>query len=102
MQQVIIAAGFGKRPELIRPSLGIAPREWILPTILNSRIDLQSVERFAWPIVHGVQRWCQLFSEPGAGSDLWRRYATRATKVNGGWLVTGTRLLDVVGRRGYR
>ena len=88
VQQVIIADEFDKRPELVRPSLGIA--EWILPTILNSGSDLQR-ERFAWPIVHGVQRWCQLFSEPGAGSDL-ASLSSRATKVDGGWLVNGHKI----------
>ncbi|MGA8331076.1 MAG: acyl-CoA dehydrogenase [Mycobacterium sp.] len=88
VEQVIIADEFDKRPALVRPSLGIA--EWILPTILNSGSDLQR-ERFAWPIVHGVQRWCQLFSEPGAGSDL-ASLSTRATKVDGGWLVNGHKI----------
>jgi alkylation response protein AidB-like acyl-CoA dehydrogenase len=88
VQQVIIAEEFDNRPELIRPSLGIA--EWILPTILNSGSDLQC-ERFAWPILRGVQRWCQLFSEPGAGSDL-ASLSTRAAKVDGGWLVNGHKI----------
>jgi alkylation response protein AidB-like acyl-CoA dehydrogenase len=88
VQQVIIADEFGQRPELIRPSLGIA--EWILPTILNSGSDLQR-ERFARPILRGVQQWCQLFSEPGAGSDL-ASLSTRATKVDGGWLVNGHKI----------
>ncbi|MDT5087585.1 MAG: hypothetical protein QOG47_292 [Mycobacterium sp.] len=88
VQQVIIADEFDKRPELIRPSLGIA--EWILPTILNSGSDVQR-ERFAWPIVRGVQRWCQLFSEPGAGSDL-ASLSTRAVKVDGGWIVNGHKI----------
>jgi 3-oxochol-4-en-24-oyl-CoA dehydrogenase len=88
VQQVIIADEFGKRAELIRPSLGIA--EWILPTILNSGSDLQR-ERFASPILRGVQPWCQLFSEPGAGSDL-ASLSTRAAKVDGGWLVNGHKI----------
>jgi alkylation response protein AidB-like acyl-CoA dehydrogenase len=88
VQHVIIADEFGKRPELIRPSLGIA--EWILPTILNSGSDLQR-ERFASPMLRGVQPWCQLFSEPGAGSDL-ASLSTRATKVDGGWLVNGHKI----------
>jgi alkylation response protein AidB-like acyl-CoA dehydrogenase len=88
VQQVIIADEFDKRPELVRPSLGIA--EWILPTILNSGSDVQR-ERFAWPIVRGVQRWCQLFSEPGAGSDL-ASLTTRAVKADGGWLVNGHKI----------
>ena len=88
VQQVIIAEEFDKRPELIRPSLGIA--EWILPTILCNGSDLQR-ERFAGPILRGVQRWCQLFSEPGAGSDL-ASLSTRAVKVDGGWLVNGHKI----------
>jgi 3-oxochol-4-en-24-oyl-CoA dehydrogenase len=95
VQQVIIAEEFDKRPELIRPSLGIA--EWILPTILGSGSDLQR-ERFAWPILRGVQRWCQLFSEPGAGSDL-ASLSTRANKVDGGWLVNGHKIWTSLANR---
>ncbi len=88
VQQVILNKEFDKRPDLIKPSLGIA--EWILPTILDSGTDLQR-ERFAWPILRGVQRWCQLFSEPGAGSDL-ASLSTRAVKVDGGWVVNGHKI----------
>jgi 3-oxochol-4-en-24-oyl-CoA dehydrogenase len=88
VQQVIIAEEFDKRPELIRPSLGIA--EWILPTILDSGSDVQR-KRFAEPILRGTQRWCQLFSEPGAGSDL-ASLSTRAVKVDGGWRVNGHKI----------
>jgi len=95
VQQVIIAEEFDKRPELIRPSLGIA--EWILPTILNSGSDLQR-ERFASPILRGVQRWCQLFSEPGAGSDL-ASLSTRADKVDGGWVVNGHKIWTSLANR---
>ena len=87
VQQVIINEEFDKR-DLIKPSLGIA--EWILPTILNSGTDSQR-ERFAWPILRGTQRWCQLFSEPGAGSDL-ASLSTRARKVDGGWLLNGHKI----------
>jgi alkylation response protein AidB-like acyl-CoA dehydrogenase len=95
VQQVIIAEEFDKRPELIRPSLGIA--EWILPTILGSGSDAQR-ERFAWPILRGVQRWCQLFSEPGAGSDL-ASLSTRANKVDGGWVVNGHKIWTSLANR---
>jgi 3-oxochol-4-en-24-oyl-CoA dehydrogenase len=88
VQQVIIAEEFDKRPGLVRPSLGIA--EWILPTILDSGTDGQR-ERFASPILRGTQRWCQLFSEPGAGSDL-ASLGTRAQKVDGGWLINGHKI----------
>lgn len=95
VQQVILAEEFDKRPELVTPSLGIA--EWILPIILDSGSDLQR-ERFAWPILHGTQRWCQLFSEPGAGSDL-ASLSTRASRVDGGWLVNGHKIWTSLANR---
>jgi alkylation response protein AidB-like acyl-CoA dehydrogenase len=88
VQQVIITEEFGRRPGVTRPSLGIA--EWILPTILDRGTDAQR-ERFAQPILRGTQRWCQLFSEPGAGSDL-AALVTRAVKVDGGWLLNGHKI----------
>lgn len=88
VQQVIITEEFDKRPEVTRPSLNIA--EWILPTILDRGTDAQR-ERFAWPMLRGTQRWCQLFSEPGAGSDL-ASLSARAQKVDGGWVINGHKI----------
>lgn len=87
-QQLIIDEEFDKRPYLNRPSLGIA--QWILPTVLNAGSDAQR-DRFAVPTMRGEIGWCQLFSEPGAGSDL-ASLATRATKVDGGWLINGQKV----------
>jgi alkylation response protein AidB-like acyl-CoA dehydrogenase len=42
-------------------------------------------------ILSATQLWCQLFSEPNAGSDL-AAVATRANAVEGGWLVTGQKV----------
>jgi alkylation response protein AidB-like acyl-CoA dehydrogenase len=97
VQQVIINEEFDKRPDLTRPSLGIA--EWILPTILDSGTDRQR-DQFAWPILRGVQRWCQLFSEPGAGSDL-ASLTTRAVKVDGGWIVNGHKIWTSMADRAH-
>ncbi|GAS95379.1 acyl-CoA dehydrogenase [Mycolicibacterium canariasense] len=87
-QQLIIDEEFEKRPHLVRPSLGIA--EWILPTVLAAGSDAQRAQ-FAAPTLRGELGWCQLFSEPGAGSDL-ASLSTRATKVDGGWLVNGQKV----------
>ena len=88
LKQLIIDEEFAKRPALVRPSLGIA--EWILPSVLRAAPkDLQ--ESLIPPTQRGEIAWCQLFSEPGAGSDL-AALTTRATKVDGGWNVNGHKI----------
>lgn len=88
LKQLIIDEEFAKRPGLVRPSLNIA--EWILPSVLAAApTDLQ--EKLIPPTQRGEIHWCQLFSEPGAGSDL-ASLATRATKVDGGWRINGHKI----------
>ena len=95
LRQLIIDDEFAKRPDLVRPSLGIA--EWILPSVLRAGSkDLQ--EKLIPPTQRGEIAWCQLFSEPGAGSDL-ASLATRATKVDGGWNINGHKIWTSVAHR---
>ncbi len=73
---------------LERPELGIGA--WALPTIVEHGDDAQR-ERFVGPTLRGEITWCQLFSEPGAGSDL-ASLRTRALRVDGGWRLTGQKV----------
>ncbi|WP_067436087.1 acyl-CoA dehydrogenase [Nocardioides jensenii] len=63
---------------------------WAIPTILAHGSDAQR-ERFVRPTLFGEIVWCQLFSEPGAGSDL-ASLRTRAVKVDGGWRLSGQKV----------
>jgi 3-oxochol-4-en-24-oyl-CoA dehydrogenase len=63
---------------------------WAAPTIAVHGTPEQQ-ERWVRPTLHGEITWCQLFSEPGAGSDL-ASLTTRATHTDGGWLLTGQKV----------
>ena len=71
-----------------RPDLVIG--WWAAPTILEHG-SREQIERFVPPTLRGELTWCQLFSEPGAGSDL-ASLRTKAVKTQGGWKLTGQKV----------
>ena len=58
-----------------------------IPTLMRFA-GIATQQRFAGPALRGEQIWCQLFSEPGAGSDL-AALRTRAVWQDDSWLVNG-------------
>ena len=76
------------RAGLERPNIAIGA--WAVPTIVLHGTDDQR-ERFVLPTLLGDIFWCQLFSEPGAGSDL-ASLSTRAERTDGGWHLTGQKV----------
>jgi alkylation response protein AidB-like acyl-CoA dehydrogenase len=68
-----------------RPHLQVAA--WVLPALIAHGSEEQQ-ERWVPPSLRGELTWCQLFSEPGAGSDL-AALTTKAVRVDGGWLLSG-------------
>ena len=60
------------------------------PTLLAFGSDEQK-QRWVPPILDASEIWCQLFSEPGAGSDL-ASLSTKATPVDGGFVLNGQKV----------
>ncbi|KAA0111307.1 acyl-CoA dehydrogenase [Mycolicibacterium sp. P1-5] len=87
IEQIIIAQEF-TAGQVKRPQMGIAA--WLIPSIVAFGNEEQK-QRFLPPTFRGEMIWCQLFSEPGAGSDL-ASLTTKATKVDGGWRITGQKI----------
>jgi alkylation response protein AidB-like acyl-CoA dehydrogenase len=94
VQQVVIDQELA-RAGVERPDIVIAG--WALPTVIAHGTDEQR-ERFVRPSLLGELVWCQLFSEPGSGSDL-ASLRTRAEKVDGGWKLTGQKVWTSVAER---
>jgi 3-oxochol-4-en-24-oyl-CoA dehydrogenase len=87
IEQLVIDEEFRNHGER-RPGLGIAA--WAVPSIIAYGTDEQK-EKYLPPTMRGEMIWCQLFSEPGAGSDL-AAISMKANKVDGGYLLTGQKV----------
>ena len=73
---------------VVRPNLAVGA--WALPTIIAHGTAEQQ-ERWVGPTLRGELVWCQLFSEPGAGSDL-ASLTTKASRRDGGWVLQGQKV----------
>jgi 3-oxochol-4-en-24-oyl-CoA dehydrogenase len=85
VEQLVIEEELGGIP---RPSLGIG--EWVVLSVAQHGTQEQ-LARWVQSSLRGELVWCQLFSEPGAGSDA-AAVATKAVRVPDGWRVTGQKV----------
>ncbi|WP_344767034.1 acyl-CoA dehydrogenase family protein [Aeromicrobium panaciterrae] len=85
VEQLVIAEELAG---LAHPHYGIA--EWIVPSLMEFGTSDQH-ERLLRPTLAGELAWCQMFSEPDAGSDA-ASIRTRGRRVEGGWLVRGRKV----------
>jgi alkylation response protein AidB-like acyl-CoA dehydrogenase len=87
VEQLVIEQEFGTA-KVSRPSYGITG--WNILTLIQYGTEDQ-VARWVKPALDQEVVWCQLFSEPDAGSDA-AGVTTKGTRVDGGWLVNGQKV----------
>jgi alkylation response protein AidB-like acyl-CoA dehydrogenase len=87
IEQLVIEQEF-KAAGVNRPGYGITG--WVILTLIQHATEDQ-VARWVRPALNQDVIWCQLFSEPDAGSDA-AGIKTRGTRTDGGWLVNGQKV----------
>jgi hypothetical protein len=87
VEQLVIEQEFATAG-LKRPSYGITG--WVILTLIQYG-TAEQVDRWVPPALNQQVIWCQLFSEPGAGSDA-AGIRTRAARTEGGWLINGQKV----------
>ena len=87
-QTAVVNRTFAERA--IVPAAQTGPRRLAAETILAMGNDQQK-RRYLGPILTGEVSWCQLFSEPGSGSDL-AGLSTKAELIDGKWIVNGQKV----------
>jgi alkylation response protein AidB-like acyl-CoA dehydrogenase len=87
VEQLVIEQEFAAAG-IKRPSYGIT--SWVILTLIQYATPEQ-VSRWVVPALNQEVIWCQLFSEPGAGSDA-AGVRTRATRTDDGWLINGQKV----------
>jgi alkylation response protein AidB-like acyl-CoA dehydrogenase len=88
MDQLIIEDEL--RRARVRPPALMNVSGWLGPIILTAGTDAQKA-RYLFPMLAGEERWCQLFSEPDAGSDL-ASVRTAAVRVEDTYIVNGHKI----------
>ncbi len=99
--------GLGVRPQLQKHvnqrlhAVGAPPMEASMffialagPTIVTHGSE-EVKERFLRPMFTGEEKWCQLFSEPGAGSDF-AGLGTKAVRDGDEWLINGQKVWNTL------
>lgn len=87
IEQLVIEEEF-RAVDVKRPDYGITG--WVVLTLIQHGTPSQ-IERFVDKALRKDEIWCQLFSEPEAGSDA-AAIKTRATRVDGGWKINGQKV----------
>ncbi|TCJ97637.1 acyl-CoA dehydrogenase [Nocardia alba] len=87
VEQVVIDEEF-TRARLTRPDYSITG--WVVLTLIQHGTPGQ-IDRFVERALRQEEVWCQLFSEPDAGSDA-AAVKTTAMRVDGGWRITGQKV----------
>lgn len=87
VEQLVIEEEF-RAAGIKRPDYGITG--WVILTLIQHGTDWQ-IERFVEKALRKDEIWCQLFSEPEAGSDA-ASIKTKATRVDGGWKINGQKV----------
>ncbi|MFF7944660.1 acyl-CoA dehydrogenase [Nocardia gamkensis] len=72
------------------PQWDLSISGWVMLTIAQAG-SAEQAQRWVGPVLRGEAQWCQLFSEPGAGSDA-ASVRTAGRKVEGGWRVSGQKV----------
>ncbi len=87
VEQLVIEEEF-RAAGIKRPDYSITG--WVILTLIQHGTDWQ-IERFVEKALRQEEIWCQLFSEPEAGSDA-ASVKTRAVRVDGGWKINGQKV----------
>ncbi len=87
VEQLLVEEEFGSAG-VKKPDYGITG--WVILTLIQHGTPSQ-IERFVEKALRKDEIWCQLFSEPSAGSDA-AAVKTKATRVDGGWKINGQKV----------